>query len=191
MIFEYKLKNEYLLPIFNNKIGEHDNNNNMSVEICVDTGASITTFYKPMDVVKDLYPDIHPLNVMIPVMDVNGNSCQYPLFKINQFKLIDNNNQLLIIRNLVCIISEIKMDITDILLSGTIFYNTALTITPYREDNEIGRLLRIDTFEEDRDTLIMNDEKMGPYYAWLSGKIPVSQQILEANYINQKIKDKK
>ncbi len=57
MIFTFDLRKEYVLPIFNNSLGE-EGAHKLPMQICMDTGASITTFYQSYRNVQLLYPNI-------------------------------------------------------------------------------------------------------------------------------------
>ncbi|MBR1742438.1 MAG: hypothetical protein IJ733_11360 [Lachnospiraceae bacterium] len=81
------------------------------------------------------------------------------VYIIPKFELMDNDGKKLLIKNLYCNITKTRFDNIDVLLSGNVFYNASLTITPNIKDNITRRLIRIDTFEDKRNILIMEPVK--------------------------------
>ena len=151
MVYEFNLINEKSIPIFVNSVVNSKN----ILNICFDTGCGITTFYMDYNTIKMLYPDIQETNINASINDANGGMAQQPLYIIPDFILKDNNNSELHIINLYCCLSEASIPPIDVLLSGSAFYNTKLSISPRRNSNGAYRSLEIDTFNDSRDTLYM------------------------------------
>ena len=155
MIFTFVLLSGVGLPIFMNRLGTKSTDFN----ICLDTGCGLTTFYMDLDSVQFLYPEIKKVDTPTYIRTADGNIENNALYIIPEFRLTDKDDQTIFIRNLYCSISDVGFDNFDILLSGNAFYNAGLTITPYKDKEKPYRIIRIDTFDDGRDTFIMRQVK--------------------------------
>ena len=154
MVYSFVLLNGVGLPIFTNKLGSTTDFN-----ICLDTGCGLTTLYLDNETVKLLYPDAKKANISVEMKNADGDVCTTEVYIIPTFVLVDNNNEKLIVKNLYCIISDAEMDNIDILLSGNVFFNTSLTITPNKIDDNPQRVIRVDTLRDNRHFLFMEPAK--------------------------------
>ena len=157
MKYEFILLNKNSLPIFRNNLGR----NELSMNICLDTGCGITTFYTSIDTIKTMYPNIRDANEAVYLRNASGQMMPHSLYIIPDFSIIDRCDSILHIKDLYCCLSNANIPQIDVLLSGNIFYNTKMTITPLRnnETHKPYRVLSVDTFKDDRDTLYMQGQK--------------------------------
>lgn len=156
MKYEFILENGRSLPIFINEIGI----NNAPMNVCLDTACGLTTFYMGYDLVKTLYPNIKRTGDTVDFINANGKRDRQSIYVIPEFILTDNAKNTLHIRDFYCSIVDINMSKIDILLSGDVFYNTKISVTPKRdkETKEAYRAFLVNTFGKKRNTLFMQKQ---------------------------------
>ncbi len=151
MIFNFCLENKSILPVFRSDLGTELR----SFDVCYDTGCVLTRFYMTESKVKSRFPEIVRLDRTVDSRNADGDVTPTTLYVIPDFVLTDDEGKKLHITDFYCSIMGRSFPGIDVLLSGSISYNARTIITPYRDEDVVGRRLIIDTFEERKDTLSM------------------------------------
>lgn len=148
MVFEYVLTKN-ILPIYSCD----------GIRFCLDTGATISTFFMDIQDIKKLYPDCYPTSTYVRLYTSDLSCVKSRVYCIPEFRFSDSKGRVLFIKNFMFTQHDGYMGF-DVLIAGCTFYNTRLTITPRKLSNKFERILIIET-KDDIDTLNISERYNG------------------------------